>query len=245
MHLAPLAGVRARWACLGDADREYAIDWSPTRDYAANTVHNFSVDPDAQVAPAVTIATLDFALPVTVDHLRGQAEWNIAGGTEVDGLAYWFDLHLGAGVTLSNAPGASPASWGHCILPIDPPIRFTEPGLLSATAGPEWVNGEPGWFRWTAVAGQAERGGHEFRSFPASTVDLVGISPDSVPHLNRNGYAATRALGLVDGTRSISAIARRLREDFDPALDQREAERLVGSILIGKIADGRLPERHP
>jgi hypothetical protein len=189
-------------------------------------------------APAVTIATVDFGHSVIVDSLRGRAAWDLGGGTEIDGLAYWFDIALGGGITLSNAPGASPASWGHCLLPIDPPLRLAEAGVLSATAGPEWSNGEPGWFRWTAAAGSNERAGHEFRGFAASSADLVGLSPEAVPRLNRDGHAAARALELADGTKPISAIAHGLREDVDPTLRQRDAERLVVRMLVGKIENG-------
>ena len=240
--LAPLAGAKSSWACLGDADHKYAIDWSPTREYAVNSVHYGPIDPAMLAAPAVTIATVDFGRSVAVDGLRGQAAWDLDGGTEIDGLAYWFDIELGDGITLSNAPGASPASWGHCLLPIDPPLRFAEPGVLSATAGPEWSNGEPGWFRWTATSGSDEREGHEFRGFPASAADLVGLSPDAVPRLNRDGHAAARALELADGTRPIRAIAQGLREDIDSTLRQRDAERLVARMLVGKIENGCFPE---
>ncbi|MEE8133843.1 MAG: class I SAM-dependent methyltransferase [Gemmatimonadales bacterium] len=242
--LAPLAGSKSSWACLGDADRKYAIDWSPTREYAVNSVHHCPIDPAMLAAPAVTIAKIDFNRSLTVDSLGGRATWDLEGGNEIDGLVYWFDMELGDGITLSNAPGASPASWGHCLLPIDPPLRFAEPGVLSATAGPEWSNGEPGWFRWSAAVGSNEREGHEFRGFPASAADLVGLSPDAVPRLNRDGQAAARTLELADGTRPIRAIAEGLREDVDPTLRQRDAERLAARVLVGKIENGYLPETY-
>lgn len=159
---------------------------------------------------------------------------------EIGGLAYWFDLELGDGERLSNAPGAHPGSWSQCLLPVDPPIHVAQGTPVRGAVRRERRGeggGEPGWMTWEIEAGGEVRHGHEFRAAPASAADLEMASPDGVPTLSRKGRVAAKVLGLTDGHRRVREIAASVAAS-DGAMSQKEAERLVVGILAGQITRG-------
>jgi protein arginine N-methyltransferase 1 len=242
IRLAPLSGVSRVLDVLGAEERKFGIDWRVSRDYVANTVH-YGVATEAMLAARPkTISTIDFSHPLSVDDVGGHAAVTLTRDAVVDGLVYWFDLELAQGISMSNAPGATPGSWGHCVLPIDPPLEVGAGDRLEASVTPEDCDGVPGWLRWEARANEEVRSGHEFRSFPASVSDLLATSPDAAPLLNEAGKMADVVLRLADGTCSIREMGRRVADLTHGTLGPREAERLVAGILSGKIVDGSMKD---
>jgi SAM-dependent methyltransferase len=245
--LAPVssAGLAAEVMPLGPSDTAYGIDWSPSRDYVANAPLKRAIAPESLLAPPQSVGRVRFDAAPDVDAVGGRATWRLEREAEIHGLAYWFDLDLGGGERLSNAPGAEPGSWGHLFLPFDPPLCVQGGDEIAAQVRAEpRADGAPGWLGWDVAAGDERRRGHEFAAAPASLSDLTMASPDAVPALGARGATELRVLGLTDGTRSIRDIAREVAAER-PDLTQPEAERLVAEVLHNKIEVGRglAPER--
>jgi SAM-dependent methyltransferase len=238
--LAPVssAGLAAEVTPFGSADTAYGIDWSPSREYVANAPLRRAIAPDCLLGPPRSVGQVRFDATPDADAVGGRVTWRLKHEAEVHGLAFWFDLDLGGGERLSNAPGAEPGSWGHLFLPLDPPLRVRVGDELQAQVRAEpRADGAPGWLTWEAVAGDERRRGHEFAAAPASLSDLTMASPDAVPVLGARGATELRVLGLTDGTRSIRDIAREIVAER-PDLTQPEAERLVAGALHNKIEVG-------
>jgi SAM-dependent methyltransferase len=239
LFLAPVtsAGLAAEVTPFGSADTAYGIDWSPSREYVANAPLKRAIAPESLLGPPQSVGRVRFDTAPDAD-VGGRATWRLESEGEVHGLAYWFDLDLGGGERLSNAPGAEPGSWGHLFLPLDPPLRVRAGDEIEAQVRAEpRADGAPGWLGWEAVAGAERRRGHEFAAAAASLSDLTMASPDAVPALGARGATELRVLGLTDGTRSIRDIAREIVAER-PDLTQPEAERLVAGVLHNKIEVG-------
>ena len=234
IFVAPLTGGGHYGDPLGAGDVAYGLDWSVTRDYVTNAVTVGQATENDLGEKPFSLGTFTFSAPCA-DALGGCAEWQVSKPMEVTALAYWFDLLLGGEERLSNAPGAEPASWGHCVLPIDPPLAVSRRGVLRADVRREERRGEPGWFVWEVEFEGERRSGHEFRAFPASVSDLVKTSPDARPRLNDWGRMVGTMLDLVNGERSIREVTAQAEALLGPDLSERELETLVASVLSDKI----------
>jgi hypothetical protein len=227
---------------LGEADDvAYGVDWRPSREYWANTPHHTAVPRHVVAGDPVPVGEIDFGLPPDAGVLGGEASWMWDHDVVVHGLAYWFDLDLGGEQHLSNAPGAEPASWGQLLLSIDTPIRVTAGAeLRAAVACDNFPDGAPGWLKWSAQSGGVSCGGHEFAARPASFTDLYNQSPDAVPRLSAQGELELQVMRLTDGKRTICQIAEEVRR-VQPRLTALDAQRLVVSVLAGKLEERALP----
>ncbi|MFC1639272.1 hypothetical protein ACFL3B_00755 [Gemmatimonadota bacterium] len=230
------SGIASPLAPIGENDEvAYGIDWAPTREYVANTVFHLTIPSHAVSEVPAVLVDLTFGQLPSVDELGGTASWTCEQDTNVSGIAYWFDLELRPGEWVSNAPGVSPGSWGQLLLPLDPALKVPAGELLTIGVKPERLrDGAPGWLSWWAAAAGSEVRGHEFASQPASFADLYEESPDAVPRLSTKGQVEAATLQLVDGERSVSEIAEKLRNVFDHLSDV-DALGLVLGTLKGKI----------
>jgi hypothetical protein len=237
LFLAPVSSeeLLTELAPLGPEETAYGIDWSPSREYVANMPLSRAVPPESLLAPPQQVGRVRLDTMPAADAVGGQATWRLESDAEVHGLVYWFDLDLGGGERLSNAPGAETGSWGHLYLPIDPPLQVRAGGEIQAevTAHPR-PDGAPGGLAWEVLGGDERRRGHEFSAAPASLSDLAMGSPDAVPALGARGAMELKVLGLTDGNRSIREIATEIAAER-PDLTQLEAERLVAGALRDKI----------
>ncbi len=241
LYAAPVSSeaLYAQVAPFGTAETAFDIDWSPSREYVANTPLKVGIDPAALLAQGKRVGTVRFTEPPELESVSGSDSWSSERDAEIHGLAYWFDLELGGEQRLSDAPGVESGSWGHLFLPIDPPLEVRAGSGIRATVGATARgDGAPGWLAWEVEVGEEHRTGHAFRSGPASLADVIEGSPDSVPQLDRRGELELKVLALTDGTRSIRDIAREVVAERGN-LTQAEAERLVARVLRHKIGVGR------
>jgi len=230
------SGLASPLLPLGEEDESaYGLDWSPTREYVANTAHHLGIPPDATCDPPAVMATLAFDQVPSVEQIGGTASWEVEQDTEISGIAYWFDLLLTPDIRICNAPGALPGSWRQLFLPLDPFLRASAGESIEVGVRPESLrDGAPGWLSWWARAGENEVRGHEFASLPASVADLYAESPDAIPRLSKRGRLEARVLSSVDGVRSVSEIARELAEATD-GLTEMEALGLAVRALKSRI----------
>jgi hypothetical protein len=222
------SGMASPLLPIGENDESaYGVDWTPTREYVANTAHHLTIPHDAVRETPAVLADLSFEQIPAVEEIGGAAAWTYQRNTVISGIAYWFDLRLGPNQWISNAPGVSPGSWGQLFLPLDPPVEVSAGASIEVGVKPERLkDGAPGWLSWWANTGDAEIRGHEFASMPASFADLHQESPDSVPRLNERGRLEARVLESVDGARSVNQIALEISE-ASAGLSELEALRLV------------------
>ncbi len=240
LYVAPVSSPEL-WrevAPFGAGDVAYDLDWSPSREYVANSPLNTGIPAEVLAGRPERVATLRFSEPPSPAALKGGASWVVERELVLHGLALWFDLDFGGGERLSNAPGAEPGSWGHLFLPVEPPLEVpASTEVRGAVRADPRSDGTPGWLAWEVVAGEERRGGHEFASAPASLGDVYTASPDCIPRLAARGVLEARVLSLTDGTRSIRDIARELTAERRD-LTQEEAERLVARVLHDRIEPG-------
>jgi protein arginine N-methyltransferase 1 len=235
-HLAPVSSP-VLWSEVDafDAERAYGLDWTPSRSYVANTPLRATISSDALVSHPTRIGAMRFTEPPPPDAGGGEARWRLARAAVIHGLAYWFDLDLGGGERLSNAPGAQPGSWGHHFLPADPPLELSAGVDLRAVVRTgRLADGSPSWLSWELEAGGQRRRGHEFAAAPASLDDLAAASPDGIPTLDRRGAVEAKVLALTDGRRSLREIAGEIAAE-GTGVSQAEAERIVARALRGRI----------
>lgn len=240
LYAAPVGGAGPwREAVTFEADEvQYGLDWTPSRDYAANAPLAASLGPDHLAAPPALLDSLRFEDALSPDDLGGEGRWAFDRTATIHGLAYWFELDLGGGETLSNAPGEEPASWGQLFLAADPPVAVPAGSTLVGKVRSDRAgDGTPAWLAWELMCCGAVRRGHEFAAVPASLADVAAASPDGVPRLSPRGRLDSRVLGLVDGVRSVREIARAVAREVG-WVTEREAEVLVVRALQGKIELG-------
>jgi SAM-dependent methyltransferase len=154
------------------AGRTFGLDWSELRALLANTGRKTFLTESA-VAAAAHVGRPFPIIPVPGVHdLHLVAEWSDVEG-EIGGVALWFDLDLGDGNWVSNAPSAVPEPWGQWLLPLDPPIRVDSTSPLKVRVWwEELEDGGPGWMGWEYTWADQIRRGHEFAGLPIESADL-------------------------------------------------------------------------
>lgn len=161
-------------AAMGEEHSFLGLDWSELRTHLANTGRKVhlplgALGGEARAGPRRPILPLPRG-----EELGAEGEWT-AGGDPVVALAYWFDLDLGGGRWVSNAPGERGEPWGQWLLPVDPPLEAAAGSPLSARVWREIrPDGAPGWMGWACEAGGVTRRGHEFAGLPLSMDDVRG-----------------------------------------------------------------------
>lgn len=233
---------RQALAC-GDGNGEvaYGVDWSATRDYAANSPLRARLETAELVGPPSVVGELRLDRPPDAGGFAGEAIWTVAHGGPIHGLAYWFDLELAPDLWLSNAPGRDGASWGHLFLPIDPPLAVSAGSRVRGSVRRDPLpDGATGWLAWCVESGAASARGHEFGAEPASLEDMVLATPEAQPVLSRRAYLEAVVLRLTDGMRSVRQIATEFRAEHGE-LSQTDAELLVVQALRGRARMAKQP----
>ena len=173
--LAPVKGAALEVVpSTGSKAQRFGIEWGELRSYLANTGRKIHLPPDAiaaEVQPGPRRAILALAGP---EAIGADGEW-ISTGEPIVALAFWFDLDLGDGAWVTNAPGAGGEPWGQWLLPVDPPLEAAPGTTARARVWRETLNdGAPGWMGWSCEADRTKRRGHEFAGLPLSLEDLTG-----------------------------------------------------------------------
>ncbi len=236
-YVAPVSCPKV-WQEVSPVDTDdicFGIDWSASREYIVNLPIATTIPAEGIAGAPARLGTVRFDRPPSLTNLRGEARVTVERSCEVHGLAYWFELDLGAGVKLSNAPGAQPGSWGHLFLPVEEPLEIERGAGLTVAIGPHALpDGCPGWLSWELSTGEVQRRGYELAGIPASVADFESQASDYVPELNADGAVEAHVLQLTNGKRSIRDIAQEIRRARTD-LAQAEAERLVVAVLRNRI----------
>lgn len=159
----------------GGGIRRYGLEWGPLTPFLAGTPRRvFAREEELLGAPARG-PRLDLLPPPSPEALGVVGEWEVASPGRVDALLLWFDMEVGPGRWLSNAPGDRTQPWGQWALPVHPPLEVGSGAVLHAWVQREPApgSGAPGWARWELRAGDEVRRGHEFQGLLLGPQDLV------------------------------------------------------------------------
>jgi hypothetical protein len=91
-------------------------DFSPLADYVFDSLHPIVLTKASLLGQIRDLWT--FPLDSVPDTFFSTISWRLEGGRKPDGIAIWFELDLGSGVALSNAPGTAVNVWGQVLLPL-------------------------------------------------------------------------------------------------------------------------------
>ncbi|HUF47558.1 MAG TPA: 50S ribosomal protein L11 methyltransferase [Vicinamibacterales bacterium] len=206
---------------------EQAVDLSPARAYAANTIFYRSkeIGEAEWLADPVDLQAYDFGRDSQLAvHTAVSCEVRQSGLCH--GWVGWFRMRL-ADRWLSTSPREAPLHWAPAFLPVDPPIRLREGETV--TLG---LDREPrGDWAWRMTAEQGGRSHSTLLSMPLSETALAYAAPDFRPPPSGMAQAVVAILTACDGTRTIETIAREIHARFPaqvPTAD--EALRLVQAV---------------
>ena len=128
------------------------VNLSPAATIVRDTPFQCAIASRDLLAPAAAWGDIDYARLDTTSH-SGSAEWAVTEPTQVAGLALWFDADLGAGVTMSSAPGGAAATYSQLYLPLRAPIDIRSGESLRVDLAARYSGGDYVWTRGVHAAG--------------------------------------------------------------------------------------------
>lgn len=165
LSLAPVSSEEVHRSLLPPVVRgggAYGLDWEALRSALANRPRRMTLAPDSIRGVPVEGPRLALLPTPHAADLAVRGTWDAEEGGEVHALALWFDLDLGRGSWISNAPGPRSGPWRQWILPLDPPLPVGAGETLHAEVVREELDGGVvGWVRWEARTRSERRRGHQ------------------------------------------------------------------------------------
>jgi SAM-dependent methyltransferase len=147
-----------------------AIDLSAVAAVAMTTPFQCAIDSNDLLAPGLSWGEIDYTA-VESPHHRGAAEWVVERDVTMDGVAVWFESHLGAGHTLSTAPAMAETTYSNLYLPFATPVTVAGGATLALELGVRLVAGHYVWI-WSARVSPAG-GGQPFTITQNSIAERV------------------------------------------------------------------------
>ena len=149
IHAAPFENSKwykkvDRW---GDGiESLHGLNFSPIRELMVNKEDETYVAPEQLLSSPQLLREIEFASE-TEFMVSNQLEFRAERAGTAHGLAVWFDIEIGPGVFLDNAPGQPSTVWEQGALPFERPIQLGEGETLeidlrtveSAAYGFHWV----------------------------------------------------------------------------------------------------------
>lgn len=227
-------------------DTPYGIDRRAVAERVRSDWHRCHLEPSAVLADGVTWATLDYAT-IEAPDAAGRAAWTIERDGAADGVAVWFDADLASGITFSNAPSAPRALYGQAFFPFQQALDVRTGDALAVAFRAHLIEGDYVW-AWDTTLTRHGDDAHPV-SFRQSNLasGLVSLDvlrrhgADHRPSRTASADACRTMLGLVDGARTIGAIAAALR-DAHPLIfpDAASAQRFATARLAAlELEDDR------
>ncbi len=108
-----------------------------------------TIDSDDLLAPGASWGEIDYGT-IDTPHHRGAVEWILDNGATMDGVAVWFEAHVGGGYGFSTVPGGSGATtYSHLYLPFSAPVSIPAGGSVALNIAAHFVGGDYVW-AWSA-----------------------------------------------------------------------------------------------
>lgn len=213
----------------------HGIDVSAVRALLRQSVHRTRADATALLAEGAVWARLDLgALPDT--DPRGGATFTIARDGTLAGLVSWFATTLADGVAYDTGPSSGRTVYDRAFLPLESPLAVHAGDEVQVEVRTRFDGGDYVWV-WDvllrrAAGGEARQRGSNLASRAMSAARRARRAAEHVPARSATVVRAERLLSLVDGARSLDAIAEALRQAEPGAFAApQEALRWAGEHL--------------
>ena len=92
------------------------FDFTDLSLYVSDSIHPVELNAASFMGEPCEIWSFPLGAPPS--SFSSEMLWTITPDGECDGIALWFELDLGAGIKLSNAPGTAITSWGQTLFPL-------------------------------------------------------------------------------------------------------------------------------
>jgi|SRR6185503_8646719 len=207
------------------------LDISPAANVAVNSGHPLALSLSALLGPSASACVIDLA-----DVIDGQISFtaNLVAGRHgtLDGIGGWFVADLGAGVTMTNAPGdPDRIDRRNVVFPIDPPVDVRAGDHITVS-----MRILPGdlLVHWVVAVRNGEyRSSHStLMGMLLTAEELRRTNPRFVPNLTPRGEARKTVLALCDGGHTLDCIEREVFGRHRPLFrDYSEAQVFVAEVV--------------
>jgi protein arginine N-methyltransferase 1 len=197
---------------------DFGLDLSAGHRFAINCHSKVKLGAESLLSEPEDVATLDY-YRISDPDLTAKVELQASRSGTVHGLLLWFDAELAPSNGFSNAPGEPPLIYGQTFMPMERPVDVSPGDPVSVELTANLIDGSYVW-GWNT---NFRRQGHaETESFRQSTFLGKIISPQSLKSRSNqfvpppsDRHAVDRlCLSLIDGQRSLGAIAAELHASF-------------------------------
>jgi protein arginine N-methyltransferase 1 len=212
-----------------------AYGWLGTS--AANTKHAVQLTPQALLAEAATLATLELGAEAAA-FLSWSVEFSCARDGLLDGVAGWFDCRLHDDIHMTNCPAAT-ARLGRpqAFLPLDAPVAVRAGERIRATVMARHLDHVIGWL--VELPDTGRRFAHTtFNGLLLDQAALGRARPERPAGLNARGRARQVVLSYCDGVRSIAEVQALVQREH-PALfpSAQAAAAFVSQVLASDTGE--------
>jgi precorrin-6B methylase 2 len=207
------------------------LDVSPAGSVAVNSGHPISISPEALLGPSAPACLIDLATVVDTP-MHFTASFNAARHGTVDGIGGWFVADLGAGVTMTNAPGdPDRIDRRNVVFPIDPPVDVRSGDSITVSMR---IRPSDLLVHWVVTVRDGEyRSSHStLAGMLLTREELRRTNPHFVPSLTARGEARKTVLALCDGVHTLDCIEREVLRRHRPLFrDDNEAQVFVAEVV--------------
>jgi hypothetical protein len=150
----------------------HGVDLRAAARLAIHNLYQATFAPRDVVAPAAIAREIDLTAGPYAPRFQTPLVFAAAREAIVHGFAGWFDVDLGAGVTLDTSPADTPTVWQQVFLPIARPVRVSAGERLEIVFGatPAIARAHVVYFDWKVTMG-GETFHHSTRhSYPRGVV---------------------------------------------------------------------------
>lgn len=202
-----------------ETDR-FGLDHSSVRAIVGNTWRRWHREDMKDANPLTAAAdwvTLDYRR-ITRPDCSGDIRWTVEADGTAHGLNLWFDATLSEGIEYSSGPDGPGLIYGNAFFPFECPVAVREGDEIRCSLRADLIGGRYVW-TWRTRVDSARSGPAEFTQ---STFFGTSLGPRDVraqesghePRLGLEGRVLRAALALMDGSRTLEAIARELETSF-------------------------------
>ena len=207
------------------------LDMSPAGNVAVNSGHPRSLSPESLLGPSGSACVIDLATVVD-EPMCFTASLVAARHGTLDGIGGWFVADLGAGVTMTNAPGdPDRIDRRNVVFPVDPPVNVCAGDDITVSMR---IRPSDLLVHWVVTVRNGEyRSSHStLMGMLLTREELRRTNPHFLPSLTPRGEARKTVLALCDGVHTLDCIERevfgRHRNLFR---DYNEAQVFVAEVV--------------
>jgi len=220
------------WASLAETSKIYrrhdvtllkntcGLDLSAANKYVMNGLWKKRVTADQLLAPPICWAEIDYAT-VQIEDFNAEFDWIVSRPGTAHGITMWFDMKAEDTIGFSNKPGAPEVIYGQAILPLLEPVPVKEGDIVNVTLSADLVDGDYIW-RWNTRVADADDPRMIKADFRQSTFFCKALNLERMrkgisgfkPRLTIDGQIRSAILSLMDGSRSLEEISRRVFRQF-------------------------------